>query len=386
MYQRTIQIFFALLRSAVCGEKLTKEEQSDYSPEMLPDLLCISSKHDLSHLLVYGLKQNNLLSEENTALEKFVFEAIYRCEQIQYELDSLCSALEEAKIPFLPLKGAVIRKYYPEEWMRTSCDIDILVHSEDLEKTVSYLTKNLKYVEKERSTHDISMFSPTGLSVELHYDLVEEQRANNAIDVLQSVWSNVSLHNDSEYWYEMSEPYFYFYHIAHMAKHFETGGCGVRTFLDLWVLDHMENSDQVTRDNLLARGGLIQFAKTCRNLSQMWFGEGESDDILHQMQDFLLHGGAYGTVENRVALQQTKRGGAFGYILSRIFVPFAKLKRYYPILEQHPWLMPVMQVRRWFMLFKPSVASMAKSEIATNKGLAKEKADDMNLLLKNIGL
>ena len=374
------------MRSAVCGEKLTKEEQSDYLPEMLPDLLSISSKHDLSHLLVYGLKQNNLLSEENTALEKFVFEAIYRCEQIQYELDSLCSALEEAKIPFLPLKGAVIRKYYPEEWMRTSCDIDILVHSEDLEKTVSYLTKNLKYVEKERSTHDISMFSPTGLSVELHYDLVEEQRANNAIDVLQSVWSNVSLHNDSEYWYEMSEPYFYFYHIAHMAKHFETGGCGVRTFLDLWILDHMENSDQVARDNLLARGGLIQFAKTCRNLSQMWFGEGASDDILHQMQDFLLYGGAYGTVENRVALQQTKRGGAFGYILSRIFVPFAKLKRYYPILEKHPWLMPVMQVRRWFMLFKPSVASMAKSEIATNKGLAKEKADDMNLLLKNIGL
>ena len=52
MDQRTIQIFFALLRSSVCEEKLTEKERSKYSPEMLPDLLSISSKQDLSHLLV----------------------------------------------------------------------------------------------------------------------------------------------------------------------------------------------------------------------------------------------------------------------------------------------------------------------------------------------
>ena len=48
------------------------------------------------------------------------------------EYENLCSAFEKAQIPFLPLKGSVIRKYYPEAWMRTSCDIDILVHDEDV--------------------------------------------------------------------------------------------------------------------------------------------------------------------------------------------------------------------------------------------------------------
>ena len=136
MDQRTIQIFFALLRSSVCGEKLTEGERSEYSQGMLQSLLSVAYKHDLAHLLVHGINQNNILSEENAELERFVFEAIYRCEQIKYEYEILCSALEEAKIPFLPLKGSVIRKYYPEEWMRTSCDIDVLVRREDLDGTI----------------------------------------------------------------------------------------------------------------------------------------------------------------------------------------------------------------------------------------------------------
>ena len=46
--------------------------------------------------------------------------AIYRYEKINYELNRLRSALNEAQIPFIPLKGSVLRQYYPEPWMRTS--------------------------------------------------------------------------------------------------------------------------------------------------------------------------------------------------------------------------------------------------------------------------
>ena len=177
-----------------------------------------------------------------------------------------------------------------------------------------------------------------------------------------------------------------FYHIAHMAKHFETGGCGIRPFLDLWILDNLEDIDQSARDSLLTQGGLLQFAQTSRKLSQVWFSDRKSDTLLLQLQNFILYGGAYGTTANRVALQQIKKGGQFGYILSRIFVPFTKLKRYYPILEKHPWLMPFMQIRRWFMLLRPDVMKMAKGEITANRNLEKDRADDMNIFLKSIGL
>ena len=386
MDKRTIQILFALLRSAICGTKITDEERNCYSSDLLPKLLKISSAHDVVHLLVVGLKQNGLISKEDGDIEKHVRKAVYRYERMQYEYEILCRSFEEARIQFVPLKGSVIRKYYSEAWMRTSCDIDILVHKEDLDVTISYLSDNLDYVEKERATHDVSLFSPSGIHLELHFDLVEEGRAQNAIDVLRSVWDNVALCENSEYKYEMSDAYFYFYHIAHMAKHFETGGCGIRPFLDLWILDHVENIDRSSLDGLLEQGGLLQFAEASRALSRVWFGEQDHDRISMQLQDFILSGGVYGTTDNRVALQQTQKGGRFGYVISRIFIPHSNLKRYYPVLDKHPWLMPFMQIRRWFMLLQPSVAQRTKREIFINENLDKSKADEMNIFLGDIGL
>ncbi|MBR6794856.1 MAG: hypothetical protein IKM52_01960, partial [Clostridia bacterium] len=72
--------------------------------------------------------------------------------------------------------------------------------------------------------------------------------------------------------------------------------------------------------------------------------------------------------------------------LSRIFVPYDNLKRYYPILEKHAWLTPIMQIRRWFMLLQPSVAKMAKRELQTNYSIDKAKAEEMNFFLDSIGL
>ena len=386
MDQRTNQILFALLRSAIDGKPFADEERASYSSEMLSDLLKCSSKHDVVHLLVLGLQQNGLIGGENAKLEQVIFKAVYRYEQLKYEFANACKTLEAAQIAFVPLKGSVLRRYYPEPWMRTSCDIDILVHREDLEQAIRTLVDELHYEEKERATHDVSLFSPTGTHVELHFDLVEEGRANSAIDVLSSVWEDVTLCKGSAYQYEMSDAFFYFYHIAHMVKHFEEGGCGIRPLIDLWILDHLDSADRAKRDALLSRGGLLKFANVSRNLSAVWFGGAVADDVSMQMQEFLLHGGVYGSTDNRVALKQSKKGGRMGYILSRIFIPYAKLKRYYPILEKHKWLMPVMQVRRWFMLLNPKVAKMAKSEMAANGKMESEKADQMSVFLDHIGL
>ena len=48
--------------------------------------------------------------------------------------------------------------------------------------------------------------------------------------------------------------------------------------------------------------------------------------------------------------------------------------------------MPVMQVRRWFMLFRPDVAKMAKKEISVNSKMESSTADDMGNFLREIGL
>jgi hypothetical protein len=249
-----------------------------------------------------------------------------------------------------------------------------------------FLSDKLQYIKQEVATHDVSFLSPQGIRVELHFDLIEEERANNAINVLDLVWENVSLSEGFHCRYEMTDELFYFYHIAHMAKHFETGGCGIRSFIDLWILDRIDGACENKRNELLAKADLLQFAGACRKLSRVWFGGEEEDELSTQMQSFILRGGVYGSSDNRVALQQKNKGGRIGYIFSRVFLPYSKLKRYYPVLEKHRWLIPVMQVRRWFMLFDPSVARMAKSELAVNSRIDENTSDEMNRFLSDIGL
>ena len=382
----TNDLLFALLRSAICEMELTSEERDICNQEQLLVALKLAQKYDVAHLAVLGLKKNNLIAPENAALEQVILRAVFRYERLNYDYTKLCATLEEAQIPFMPLKGSILRDYYPEAWMRTSCDVDVLVRNEDLNRAVSVLTEKLGYIEKERTTHDIVLSTPAGISVELHYDLVEEGRAKNAIKVLSAVWQDATPRQGSRYFYEMSDSFFYFYHIAHMAKHFENGGCGIRPFIDLWILDRLDGIDEEKRNELLKKSDLKQFADMCRKLCRVWLEKEQADDLSLQLQEFLLHSGMYGSTDNRVLLQQNKRGGRLGYLWSRVFAPRTKLERYYPVLKKHRWLLPFMQVRRWFMLLRPEVSAMAKSEMKANKDVDPEKAEAMRIFLNNIGL
>lgn len=386
MEQKTIQILFALLRSAIRGTKLKERERECYSADILQDLLKISAKHDVVHLLALGLKQNELLSKEYNDIEKYIFKAVYRYERIKYEYDNLCSALEKAHIPFLPLKGSVLRKYYPEAWMRTSCDIDILVHEENSEKAKSILVDEYGYVYHGKGSHDISLFSPTNVHVELHYELVEDGIANKSSEVLKNVWRVSIIGDGYDFWHEMPDEYYYFYHIAHMAKHFENGGCGIRPFIDLSILDDIQGADKEKRDNLLQQGNLLKFANAARKLSRIWFTNEQYDFISQQMEKYILQGGVYGSNENRITVQQQKKGGRMKYALSKIFIPYDVIKFHYPILQKHRWLTPFMEVRRWFKLVFCGHAKRALNELKYNQTISADKADATKKFLEDIGL
>lgn len=379
-----VKLLFALLRSAVGGEKLKSEEKALYSDEMLPFLVTLAKNHDVLHLAVYGFKQNGLLNENGKKYEKEIFTAVYRREKQNYELNRLCRAFENEKIKFIPLKGSILCNLYPEPWLRTSCDIDILVGRESLEESIEFLTKKMGYTVEERATHDVSLNGENGVHVEIHFDLVEDDHAKKASSVLNSVWDNVVLHENSQYRYDMTDEFFYFYHIAHMAKHFEDGGCGIRPFIDVMILDNVPGADTEKRNNLLRDGELLDFANRVRKLSNMWFCFGDGDELMLRMQDYVLSGGVYGTTYNRVAA--SKSTGRVKYVFSRMFAPYSRLVRYYPVLEKHRWLMPFMQVRRWFMLLRPSVAKMAKSELKTNTSISKSEIDKTRKLMDDVGL
>ena len=382
--ENLIRTMMDLISYEVCGKSIDKSQYT-LTDEELAKLYKLAKAHDLAHLVGDALIKNDLIGdgEIKAKFQKQMMLAVYRYEKINYELGRIRKVLNEAKIPFIPLKGSVLRKYYPEPWMRTSCDIDILVHESDLERAVSALTSVAGYKADSKGSHDVGMFSDSGVHLELHYSLIEDKIVGSAADILRSAWKNASPVSDTSE-YVFGDDLFFFYHTAHMAKHFVNGGCGIRPFLDIWVLNHCVSFDREKRDALLAKGGLLTFAKQAEALSEAWFGNGEHTDITRRMQDYLLKGGVYGTTKNRISVQQIRKGGKIRYAFSRIWLPYDVLKLHYPSLEGKRWLFPIFEVRRWFKLIFCGGFKRSVNELKLNSSMTREVQTETKEMLHQL--
>ena len=303
-----VNLMLSCLLFAVSGDKIfDKKEILDESG--LYKLYNFSKKHDLAHLVGDGLDKNGVLLDGTEAKKRFLKErnlAVYRCEQIQYELEQICDTLERAKIPFLPLKGSVIRLLYPESWMRTSCDIDILVAPQNLERAKAELATKLDYTLTGEGDHDIGLTSPGGVNLELHYQLLEDGAKDSEKVALGNIWEVVEQAEGKNAYCKMPDEYFYCYHIAHITKHLRYGGCGVRSILDTWFLNHKMEFDKSKRDALLRKAGLLSAAGAIENLAEVWFSGVEGDALTEALGEYILTGGVYGTFDNKVAAQQAR--------------------------------------------------------------------------------
>lgn len=387
MNKQLVKSVLALIGSVVCKRELSDAIKEGITPELIAKMFVPSQEHDMAHIVAQGLTDLGLLGEDEISL-KFQDQhmlAVYRYQRMSYRFEQICGILEAEGIPFIPLKGAVLRSFYPEDWMRTSCDVDVLVHVEDFERALSVFVTN-GYAEGGTDSHHATLSFEDGVCLELHYETVEEGRAVNAKAILSEIWDHATPKEGCQFHMLLDDEMFYFYHIAHIAKHFENGGCGIRSFLDLWILEHNVAHDDAARDALLQKGGLLTFANACRKLSAVWFEDAEPDDMTPKIEAYVLHGGIYGDYANTLAIKQNKIGGRKRYLLSRIFLPYPSLARIYPILKKHKWLTPVMEVRRWLRLLFRGKAKRLMEEIAITHEITDERAEEITSLLKQLGL
>ena len=383
---RVTELMMVLLRSEITNIELDKSIFADLNEEDWTRLYYISKLHDLAHLVGNVVIKNNLLQngEIRDKYDKQTITAVYRYQKIQYEFNSICKILNGAQMEFLPLKGSVIRQYYPEPWMRTSCDIDILVHEEDLKKAQFAIESQLHYKFEKKGDHDIGATAPSGVHLELHYRLNDVNIKRKSDIPLQRVWDYAT--EGENYCRSLRDEMFYFYHITHMAKHFENGGCGIRPFIDLWFLNRNLNCNPEEKAKLLAEGGLTTFSEVADLLSKVWLEGAEPTLISAQMEEYVLSGGVYGTQENQIAVYQNKKKGKLGYILYRIWMPYPSLCVLYPSLKGKRILQPFYEIRRWFRLSKKDTFRRNFAEFKTSFAVSDETSERTAKLLTELGL
>ncbi len=383
----TEENIFYLLKISFQKQQDLQIVKQKYLSSMV-DLFALSKSHDIASVVGYAIEKSGfqLDGQVKAKFQKEQMLAVFRYEKQNYELGQISTALEKEEIDFIPLKGSIIRRFYPEPYLRTSADIDILIKENDLEKALSVLVKELGYNNEGKSSHDVSLFSPSNVHVELHYSLIEEDVLSKADEPLKDVWDYTLSKDGCSYHKLLTNEMFYYYHIAHMAKHYVNGGCGIKPFLDLAIINKNLTFDKQKLNELLSFGGLDKFAEQAENLSKVWFGDKEHTPLTKQMEEYLLKGGVYGNTENRVAVQQVKKGGKFKYLLQRIWLPYDDIKFHYPVLQKHKWLLPIYQVRRWFKLIFMGGAKRAVNEIKATNNVSEQTKNATQEMIKQLGL
>ena len=157
--------------------------------------------------------------------------------------------------------------------------------------------------------------------------------------------------------------------------------------MDLYILNGRKAYNEKKEEKLLSEGGLLTFNETAKSLTLMWFGEGEETYMAKKLGEYLVLGGIYGNMDNKVLFGQTKRGGGkLKYALTRIWLPYETMRFFYPTLDGKKALLPVYEVIRWFRLIFLGGFKRSINELKINSEIDKESAGNAKELLEGLGL
>jgi len=385
MSNRIFDLLTSCLGNVLFGRRLAIDQIP--TQQELDALYKLSKRHDMAHIVGISLAKAGMLENAPEIAEKFEKEqylAVFRYENFKYETDRLCKTFDEQKIPYILLKGAVIRDFYPEPWMRTSCDLDVLVKEEDLDIAIKALTEKLGYkVDGNKNFHDVDLFSESGVHLELHFNVKEN--IPDLDKVLSRVWEYAKKVEESSERFVVTNEFLLYHLTAHAAYHFVGGGCGVRPLTDIYLLKNKLEYDESILKQLCEESEIGKFYSSVCKLCECWFEGAEHIVLTDEMQKFILQGGAYGTREAHIAARQEARGGKGGYAMSRIFAPYDVLKQRYPKLRGRAQ-MPIYQVRRWIDVARDGGAKRSMQELRINGTMDIESVRTVNNLMKQLRL
>lgn len=284
---------------------------------------------------------------------------------------ALYTAMRDAGLHPLVVKGILCRSVYPNGDMRPSSDEDLYVSDGEFSKSCAFLREyGMQPTEEkdEKTADEIGWRKQgTGLYIELHRRLFRDTGAERD---LQRFFNN-AFGNPAEY--EMPDGTIVLslmpedhmlYLILHAFKHFIGRGVGLRQICDmaLWASKYNERIDW---DRLMNECGTVRadrFAAAVFRIAgeELRIGPELPECMRDLSVDYepllsdILDGGVYGGTDaartHAAAITKGKVSSARNRkrhsVLRNAFPPRKQLISKYPVLKTHPAMLPVIWCKR----------------------------------------
>ena len=145
--------------------------------------------------------------------------------------------------------------------------------------------------------------------MELHFNIQENIDKLDA--VLKDAWQYAKLTDGSKY--EFTNEFFVFYMFSHISYHFLSGGCGMKSLMDIWVMQHKMGVTYECAKGLLEKAGIYKFAAEISKLTEVCFSDKPKDEFSDTILSYILSGGVYGTSQNKIAVKKSTNKSTVTY-------------------------------------------------------------------------
>lgn len=348
--KKEVEYFIYLLSAAINGFEPEFEQGVDYSA-----LLDLANKHQVYNIIFPLIQSDpNVPKEEKQKFRDYNLSEISRMVFVNRERENVFEFFNENNIDYMPLKGLVIRNYYPKQSMRQMSDNDILVDIKYRDVIADYMKKNGYKVESTGRQSD-DYFKPPYSTFEFHRSLFFAE--NDFCPDFGDLWAKATQDGEHPNMYHMDAEDVYVYSVSHMYKHFSSSGCGVRFLADNYLIlkKEQDNLDWDYVNGMFEQNGILEFEQKTRKLAFAIFEQTELDDEDLELLETIINFGIFGNGKIRItnklhemangsSLEQAKKN----YIRSRLFPTKKKMIADNRILEKKPYLLPWFYIKRLF--------------------------------------
>lgn len=324
-------------------------------------LFSVAREHSVCAMVCMALERTKTFAQADPAVKKQWLDAKNKAIRKNMLLDAdrerLMEEMERAEIWHMPLKGSILKDWYPRYGMREMADNDILFDPARREQVRDiFLSLGYSVAHYQESNHD-EYRKPPIYNFEMHMALFDERAYENLRKKYANVKETLLPDQGKLFRFHFNLEEFYVFTLAHAYKHYSNRGTGIRTLADLYVMNYKIGQtldwDYVNQE--LERLGIRDYEADSRTLSKKIFGPEEpiSEFSLtepeQEMLQYYLESTTYGTDKTQMAnrLHSIQADGRsitgftkFKYCMGRLFPGWGWCKENYPFIYRHPYLLP----------------------------------------------
>lgn len=352
-----------LTRCALRGEPPEAERVEAMDLEAVYKL---AKEHSMTAVSCYALEYlwgNNCtkLNPQPAVVQEWLNDkrvAIRKNIALDMEREKLLAYLEEIGCWYMPLKGSLLQELYPRAGMRQMGDNDILVDPDFRYQIRDYMVANDCTPGNVGIAHHDEYFKKPYYNFEIHVGLLTEKRNDKRSQYYRDIRKQLQKDAGNQYGYHFRDEDFYVYMTTHAVKHYEAGGNGLRSLMDVYIyLDKKEDVlDWHYADAELTKLDLKDYENTAKQLAKKLFVTGEAlSDLETKLFLYYTRCGVYGRMD--VMIENRMKGSAavdeeitlwkrIKYSFNRLFPPAEFYEYYCPLAYKYKILIPFAAIWR----------------------------------------